>query len=79
MRDLDLLASISANIAGKTLCAFGDAAVTPVQTTMKYFRAEYEAHIREGRCTLPADWRAKHKVAGRTQRCMTPLFVVQTC
>src|SRR6201993_2636037 len=29
IRDLDLLASISDNVAGKTLCAFGDAAVTP--------------------------------------------------
>jgi NADH-quinone oxidoreductase subunit F len=58
MRDLDLLASISNNIAGKTLCAFGDAAVTPVQTTLKHFRHEYEAHIREGRCTVPAPWRA---------------------
>jgi len=62
MRDLDLLHSISSNIAGKTLCAFGDAAVTPVLTTLKHFRHEYEAHIREGRCTLHADWRAKHPV-----------------
>jgi NADH-quinone oxidoreductase subunit F len=60
--DLDLLASISGNIAGKTLCAFGDAAVTPVLTTLKYFRHEYEAHIREGRCTLPAEWRARQPV-----------------
>jgi NADH-quinone oxidoreductase subunit F len=58
MRDLDLLSSISGNIGGKTLCAFGDAAVTPVLTTLKHFRHEYEAHIREGRCTLPASWRA---------------------
>jgi NADH-quinone oxidoreductase subunit F len=43
---------------GKTLCAFGDAAATPVLTTIKMFRAEYEAHIREGRCTLPASWRS---------------------
>ena len=57
MRDLDLLSSVSDNIAGKTLCAFGDAAVTPVLTTLKHFRHEYEAHIREGRCTLPAAWR----------------------
>jgi NADH-quinone oxidoreductase subunit F len=57
-RDLDLLSSISANIAGKTLCAFGDAAVTPIVTTLKHFRHEYEAHVKEGRCTLPADWRA---------------------
>src|ERR1043166_2487178 len=61
-RDLDLLSSISANIGGKTLCAFGDAAVTPVVTTLKHFRHEYEAHIREGRCTLPADWRAQQPV-----------------
>jgi len=57
MRDLDTLAAISANVAGKTLCAFGDAAVTPVLTTLRHFRHEYEAHIREGRCPLPAPWR----------------------
>ncbi len=57
MRDLDLLESVSANIAGKTLCAFGDAAVAPALTTLKHFRGEYEAHIREGHCTLPAPWR----------------------
>jgi len=62
MSDLDLLTSISNNIAGKTLCAFGDAAVTPVLTTLKYFRPEYEAHIKEGRCTLTADWRARQPV-----------------
>src|SRR5207237_1028133 len=45
--------------AGKTLCAFGDAEATPPLTTLKHFRGEYEAHIREGRCTVPADWRAK--------------------
>jgi NADH-quinone oxidoreductase subunit F len=61
-RDLDLLTSISDNIAGKTLCAFGDAAVTPVLTTLKYFKHEYESHIKEGRCTLPAPWRAQHLV-----------------
>jgi len=63
MRDLDLLSSISANIGGKTLCAFGDAAVTPVLTTLKHFRHEYEAHIREGRCTLTAEWRATKRAA----------------
>jgi NADH-quinone oxidoreductase subunit F len=57
-RDLELLLSVANNINGKTLCAFGDAAATPVLSTIKTFRDEYEAHIREGRCTLPADWRA---------------------
>jgi NADH-quinone oxidoreductase subunit F len=63
IRDLDLLLSVANNMTGKTLCAFGDAAATPVQTTLKHFRGEYEAHIREGRCTVPADWRARGAVA----------------
>jgi NADH-quinone oxidoreductase subunit F len=59
MRDLELLLSISNNIGGKTLCPFGDAAVAPVLSTLEHFRHEYEAHIREGRCTLPAEWRRR--------------------
>jgi NADH-quinone oxidoreductase subunit F len=59
LKDLDLLFGVSNNIVGKTLCAFGDAAATPVLSTMKLFRAEYEAHVREGRCTLPAEWRGR--------------------
>jgi NADH-quinone oxidoreductase subunit F len=62
MRDLDLLLSVANNIVGKTLCAFGDAAATPVLSTVKTFRAEYEAHIREGRCTVPAPWRSSSPV-----------------
>ena len=63
MRDLDLLLSIGNNILGKTLCAFGDAAATPVLSTVKTFRAEYEAHIREGRCTVPAPWRSASRAS----------------
>jgi NADH-quinone oxidoreductase subunit F len=62
MKDLDLMLSIGNNILGKTLCAFGDAAATPVLSTVKTFRAEYEAHIREGRCTVPAPWRSGTRV-----------------
>jgi len=57
MRDIDLLSDVANNINGKTLCPFGDAAVAPVLSTIQHFRAEYEAHVREGRCTCPADWR----------------------
>jgi len=57
-KDIDLLFGVSSNIVGKTLCAFGDAAATPVLSTLKLFRHEYEAHVREHRCTLPASWRA---------------------
>jgi NADH-quinone oxidoreductase subunit F len=62
MKDIDLLLDVCKNIAGKTLCPFGDAEVAPVISTIKHFRAEYEAHVREGRCTLPAEWRAKQAV-----------------
>jgi NADH-quinone oxidoreductase subunit F len=64
MRDIDLLVSVGNNIAGKTLCAFGDAAATPALTTVKHFRPEFEAHVREGRCTVPADWRAASTPVG---------------
>ncbi|HTL00869.1 MAG TPA: NADH-ubiquinone oxidoreductase-F iron-sulfur binding region domain-containing protein, partial [Vicinamibacterales bacterium] len=59
MKDLALLENVAGLIAGKTLCAFGDAAATPALTTLKHFRGEYEAHVREGRCTLPAPWRRR--------------------
>jgi NADH-quinone oxidoreductase subunit F len=62
MKDMDLLYSVASNIVGKTLCAFGDAAATPVLTTLNLFRHEFEAHVKEGRCTLPAAWRAKQPV-----------------
>ncbi len=62
MRDIELLSNVANMVGGKTLCAFGDAAVTPVLTTIKHFRHEYEAHVREGRCTCPADWRARQPV-----------------
>jgi NADH-quinone oxidoreductase subunit F len=63
MRDVDLLLNVANNITGKTLCPFGDAAATPVLTTIKHFRHEFEAHVREGRCTVPAEWRGAHPVA----------------
>jgi NADH-quinone oxidoreductase subunit F len=62
MKDIDLLFGVANNIIGKTLCAFGDAAATPVLTTLKLFRHEFEAHVREGRCTLPSEWRARTPV-----------------
>ena len=58
IKDIELLLDVCRNIGGKTLCPFGDAEIAPVVSTIKHFRAEYEAHVHEGRCTLPADWRA---------------------
>ena len=60
-RDLDLLVDVAKNIGGKTLCPFGDAAVAPVLSMVEHFREEFEAHIREGHCTLPAPWRSSRQ------------------
>ena len=52
--DLDLLNSVSDNIAGRTICALGDAAAMPVKSFVKHFRAEFEHHIEHKTCMVPA-------------------------
>jgi NADH-quinone oxidoreductase subunit F len=49
-QDLAMLLDIANNINGKTLCALGDAAAGPVTSFVKKFRADFEAHIRGGKC-----------------------------
>ncbi len=50
MEDLEMLVTLSRRIEGMTVCAFGDAEVAPVLSTLKYFKEEYEAHIRNKQC-----------------------------
>jgi NADH-quinone oxidoreductase subunit F len=45
--DLETLSDLCQNIAGRTVCAFGDAEVAPIMSTLKYWRYEYEDLIRE--------------------------------
>ena len=49
-RDVELLEEISEVMRDSSLCALGQTAPNPALTTLKYFRDEYEAHIREKRC-----------------------------
>ncbi|MFC1812013.1 NADH-ubiquinone oxidoreductase-F iron-sulfur binding region domain-containing protein [Thermodesulfobacteriota bacterium] len=48
--DLDLLKNLSEDIKNGSLCGLGKTAPNPVLTSLKYFRDEYEAHIKEKRC-----------------------------
>ncbi|MCP3662955.1 MAG: NADH-quinone oxidoreductase subunit NuoF [Gammaproteobacteria bacterium] len=48
--DLDLLEDVTKKIAGRTICALGDAAAMPVQGMLKHYRDEFEYHIEHGRC-----------------------------
>jgi len=49
MEDLDLLTDVSNNISGRTICALGDAAATPVLSFIKHFRPEFEYYIQHGK------------------------------
>jgi NADH-quinone oxidoreductase subunit F len=53
--DLDLLTNVSDNIAGRTICALGDAAAFPVKSFVKHFRPEFEYHIENKRCLVSPD------------------------
>ena len=48
--DLDLLLRLCGNIEGQTVCAFGDAEIAPIVSTIRHFRSEYVAHIEKGCC-----------------------------
>ncbi|MGI5858065.1 MAG: NADH-ubiquinone oxidoreductase-F iron-sulfur binding region domain-containing protein [Tepidanaerobacteraceae bacterium] len=48
--DLDLLIEICETVQATALCGLGKTAPNPVITTIKYFKDEYIAHIRDKRC-----------------------------
>ena len=48
--DLDLLSELANTISETALCGLGKTAASPVKSTLKYFRDEYEAHVKDKRC-----------------------------
>jgi NADH-quinone oxidoreductase subunit F len=46
-QDLETLSDLCKNIAGRTVCAFGDAEVAPIMSTLKHWRHEYVTMIHE--------------------------------
>jgi NADH-quinone oxidoreductase subunit F len=48
--DIELLESMAPVIKDASLCGLGQTAPNPVLSTIRYFRDEYEAHIRDGKC-----------------------------
>ncbi|MCL4534884.1 MAG: 4Fe-4S binding protein [Bacteroidetes bacterium] len=52
--DLERLETLANVVADASLCGLGQSAPNPVLTTLRYFRSEYEAHIREKRCPAGA-------------------------
>ena len=52
--DIELLEKLSSGIKSASLCGLGQTAPNPVLSTIKYFREEYEAHIRDKKCPAKA-------------------------
>ena len=50
MRDLDLLEDLAQAVKDGSLCGLGKTAPNPVLSTLKYFRDEYIAHIKDKKC-----------------------------
>jgi hypothetical protein len=49
-RDIEVLLRLAEDIKAGALCGLGQTAPNPVLTTLRYFRDEYEAHIKQHRC-----------------------------
>jgi NADH:ubiquinone oxidoreductase subunit F (NADH-binding)/(2Fe-2S) ferredoxin/Pyruvate/2-oxoacid:ferredoxin oxidoreductase delta subunit len=48
--DIELLEGLCADVRVASLCGLGQTAPNPILSTIKYFRHEYEAHIRDKKC-----------------------------
>jgi NADH:ubiquinone oxidoreductase subunit F (NADH-binding)/NAD-dependent dihydropyrimidine dehydrogenase PreA subunit len=48
--DIELLESMSQGLVDGALCALGSTAANPILSTLKYFRDEYVAHVRDKKC-----------------------------
>lgn len=48
--DIPFLETLGRQIIDGSLCGLGQTAPNPILTTLRYFRDEYEAHIRDGKC-----------------------------
>lgn len=52
MEDIELLDTARVNMMGTTICPLSDASVGFLTSALKYFRDEFEAHVRAGACAL---------------------------
>jgi NADH-quinone oxidoreductase subunit F len=48
--DLDTLLDLCENILGRSFCALGDGATSPITSSIQYFKDEYLAHFENGGC-----------------------------
>jgi NADH-quinone oxidoreductase subunit F len=70
--DIELLEQLSETAIEASLCALGKSSPNPFLSTLKYFREEYEAHVREKRCPALSckELITFHIDPGKCQACM---------
>ena len=66
--DIEKLEKLALNIKRSSLCGLGQTAPNPVLSTIKYYRHEYEAHIREKKCPA-GDCKAMTQVVIDKEKC----------
>lgn len=52
MKDIALLEELARHINFRTICPLGDAAAMPIESFLRKFRPEFEAHVQLGKCPL---------------------------
>jgi NADH-quinone oxidoreductase subunit F len=62
--DLETLLDLSDNILGRSFCALGDGAASPVMSSIKFFRDEYLAHVTNKVCPYATAASGTRELAG---------------
>ncbi len=76
--DIELLEELSGGIKDTSLCGLGQTAPNPVLSTLRYFRDEYDAHIKEKRCpALVCKALTSHYI--EPSKCMACLICFREC
>ncbi len=76
--DLDTLVEMSDEVRTMSLCGLGQSAPNPVKSTIRYFRDEYMAHIRDKECPT-ATCVALHKYAVIPDKCTKCTLCIRNC
>ena len=66
MEDIDLIKDVAGNMLFKAFCALADGAVSSLDSSIKYFRDEYEQHVKQGRCPLQEERPILRAATGRS-------------
>ncbi|OOP57346.1 MAG: NADH dehydrogenase [Candidatus Brocadia carolinensis] len=77
-RDLEVLEQMSDEMKVMSLCGLGQSAPNPVKSTIRYFRDEYLAHIRDKTCPT-ATCVALHKYEVTPEKCTKCQACIRNC